>query len=100
MQYVLSICRKAKLLAELEVGSQMPVAKQTEEGNQLPIVSHTDDSSQLQAELELKVQEMASIRERVFTDAAANISKAQARYKKDYDKKRKPNEVCIVFLYA
>lgn len=76
----------------------MPVANQIEEGNQLPIDSHTDNNSQLQAELELKVQEMASIRERVFTDAVANIRNAQARYKKDYDKKRNPNEVYIILI--
>ena len=39
--------------------------------------------------------EMASISDRIFTDAATNISNAQACYKKDYDKKRNPNEVFV-----
>ena len=73
----------------------MPADNQTEEGYQLPIDSQVDDDSQLQAELEHKVKEMASIRDRMFTDAATNISNAQARYKQDYDKKRNPNEVFV-----
>ena len=54
-----------------------------------------DDDSQLQAELEHKVKEMASICDRMFIDAATNISNAQARYKQDYDKKQNPNEVFV-----
>ena len=73
----------------------MPDDNQTEEKYQLPIDSHVDDDSQLQAELEHKVMEMASIHERMFTDAATNISNAQACYKKDYNKKRNQNEVFV-----
>ena len=52
----------------------MPVDNQTEEEYQVP-----DDSHELQAELDCKVQEMASIRERMFTDAASG-STAHGRH--------------------
>ena len=53
------------------------------------------DVDDFDSTIEKKVEEMIAMREKVFEDAADNIKKAQAKYKKDYDKKRKTNEVQI-----
>ena len=39
------------------------------------------------------MRKMIALREKVFVNVDDNIKKAQARYKKDFDKKRNHNEV-------
>ena len=39
------------------------------------------------------MQKMVTTRQNLFASATQNIKDAQARYKKDYDKKRSQNEV-------
>ena len=41
------------------------------------------------------MQKMIAVREKMFADAGDNIEAAQARYKKDYDKKRSHDEVLL-----
>ena len=53
------------------------------------------DVDDFDSTIEKKVEEMIAMREKVFEDAADNIKKVKAKYKKDYDKKRKTNEVQI-----
>ena len=42
-----------------------------------------------------RIEKMVQFREKMLTDASVNINNAQARYKKDYDKKRSSTEVYI-----
>ena len=46
--------------------------------------------------MEDRMQKTIAFRQKMFTDAETNIKDAQARYKKDYDKKRSHCEVCCV----
>ena len=77
---LLIFSRKAKLLAELEISSS-PDDQILEED--------------LEAQVEDRMQKMIAFRQKIFTDAETNIKDAQARYKKDYDKKRSHCEVYV-----
>ena len=46
-----------------------------------------------EAALEERMQEMVTACQNLFASATQNIKDAQARYKKDYDKKRNQTEV-------
>lgn len=88
----LHTCRKAKfLLPQVEV--------------EHPLIAD-DQSEDYQVQVEDRMMKMAAVREKMFTEVSDNIRDAQARYKKDYDKKRCQAEVtvdshspCKVILY-
>lgn len=65
------------------------------EEDDCPEEDFADDCSEedFSAVLQDKMQKMIAYRESLFTDVAQNIKDAQARYKKDYDKKRSNDEV-------
>ena len=67
------LCRKAKLL--------LP---QSQEEDQLPADDELDD---YELQVEDRMMQMAAVHESMFTVAADNIKNAQARYKKDYEKR-------------
>ena len=46
-----------------------------------------DQLEEYEMQVEDRMMQMAAVRESMFTVAADNIKNAQARYKKDYDKK-------------
>lgn len=68
------LCRKAQLL--------LP---RSQEEDQLLV---DDELEEYELQVEDRMMQMAAVRESMFTVAADNIESAQARYKKDYDKKR------------
>ena len=73
----ITLPRKPKLLAELEVSS---------------LAAHNPEDD-FEAALDDKMQKMIPVREKMFADAGSNTEATQARYKKYYDKKRSQVEV-------
>ena len=73
--------RKAKLPVELEVASSN--------------ADDVDPEEDFEATVDETVQKMVAAHEKLHANAALNITDAQARYKKDYDKKRNPTEVYV-----
>ena len=67
------------MLAELEISSS------TTDGN---YSDNHDLEEDLEVQLDEKMQKMIAVRQKMFSDAESNIKDAQARYKKDYDKKK------------
>ena len=81
--------RKAKLLAELEVSS----STNEDLGADVDYEAAVDE----------RMQKMVTTRHHLFTNASKNIKDAQARYKKNYDRKRSQTEVtyfCLLHTHA
>lgn len=71
--------KKPKLPLELEAASSN--------------ADHVPQEENVEAAMDETMQKMVAIREKLKASAAQNIKDAQARYKKDYDKKRGTSEV-------
>ena len=85
------IPRKAKLLVELEISApNTTVGDNGSDNHRL--------EEDLECELDKRMQEMITVHERMFSDAESNIKDAQARYKRDYDRKRSQCEVKIYLI--
>lgn len=58
-----------------------------------PIVEEGNDEKEFER-IDDKMEAMMKIKDCLFKKAKNNIDSAQERYKRDYDKKRKLNQVC------